>query len=47
MKADAIGRIAAARNLNLTEVELFNKTKFHVADLSLKKRKVDTEELII
>ncbi|NHJ31742.1 MAG: FAD-binding oxidoreductase [Asgard group archaeon] len=47
MKADAIGRIAAARNLALEEVELFDKTKFQVLDLSLKKRKVDTEELII
>ncbi len=47
MKADAIGRIAAARNLDLTNVELFDNTKFHVSDLSLKKRKVDTEELII
>ena len=47
MKADAIGRIASARNLDVDEVELFDKTKFPVSDLSLKKRKVDAEELII
>ncbi|MCE7746282.1 MAG: FAD-binding oxidoreductase [Candidatus Heimdallarchaeota archaeon] len=47
MKADAIGRITAARNLDLEEIELFDKTKFQVADLSLKKRNVDAEELII
>lgn len=47
MKADAIGRIAAARNLDVDEVELFDKTKFPVSDLSLKKRNVDAEELII
>ncbi len=47
MKADAIGRIAAARSLDLKEVELYDETKFLVADLSLKKRKVDIEELII
>lgn len=47
MKADAIGRIAAARDLDLETIELFDKTKFQVADLSLKKRNVDTEELII
>jgi FAD-dependent oxidoreductase domain-containing protein 1 len=47
MKADAIGRITAARNLNMKEVELFDKTMFHVADLSLKKRKVDSEDLIL
>jgi sulfur relay (sulfurtransferase) DsrF/TusC family protein len=47
MKADAIGRIAATRNLDFEEVELFDNTKFHVSNLSLKKRKVDAEELII
>ncbi|MGC9778520.1 MAG: FAD-binding oxidoreductase [Candidatus Heimdallarchaeota archaeon] len=47
MKADAIGRIAAAKSLDLKEVELYDETKFLVADLSLKKRKVDIEELII
>jgi len=47
MKADAIGRITAGRSLNLEEIELFDETKFQVADLSLKKRKVDAEELII
>jgi hypothetical protein len=47
MKADAIGRITAARSLDIKEIELFDETKFQVADLSLKKRKVDAEELII
>jgi len=47
MKADAIGRIAAAKQLNLPNIELFDQTKFNVSDLSLKKRKVSTEELII
>lgn len=47
MKADAIGRIAAARDLDLETIELFDKTKFQVVNLSLKKRNVDTEELII
>ena len=47
MKADAIGRITAARSLDIKEIELFDETKFQVANLSLKKRKVDAEELII
>ncbi|NHJ47222.1 MAG: FAD-binding oxidoreductase [Asgard group archaeon] len=47
MKADAIGRIAAARALEASSVELFDGTKFSVADLSLKHRRVDIEELII
>ena len=47
MKADAIGRITAARSLEMEEIKLFDETKFQVADLSLKKRKVDAEELII
>ncbi|MBN1328452.1 MAG: FAD-binding oxidoreductase [Candidatus Heimdallarchaeota archaeon] len=47
MKADAIGRIAAAKQLELSSIELFDKTKFNVLDLSLKKRDVSTEELII
>ncbi|HUT82253.1 MAG TPA: FAD-binding oxidoreductase [Candidatus Bathyarchaeia archaeon] len=47
MKADAIGRIAAARQLDLPTIDLFDKTKFNVQDLSLTKRNVSTEELII
>ncbi|MHA1211573.1 MAG: NAD(P)/FAD-dependent oxidoreductase [Candidatus Heimdallarchaeota archaeon] len=47
MKADAIGRIAAARAIGDSKVELFTNTSFNVMDLSLKKRKVDSEELII
>jgi len=47
MKADAIGRIAAARTLDKETVELFDGTEFNVFDLSLKKRKVDQEQLII
>jgi glycine/D-amino acid oxidase-like deaminating enzyme len=47
MKADAIGRIAAARASDNAEVELFDGTKFPVMDLSLKSRRVDSEDLII
>lgn len=47
MKADAIGRIAAAKNQGKKTIELFDKTIFNVNDLSLKQRKVDAEELII
>ncbi len=47
MKADAIGRISAAKALGLEKVELFDGTKFQVNNLSLKKRVVDAEELII
>ncbi|MHA1503834.1 MAG: FAD-dependent oxidoreductase, partial [Candidatus Heimdallarchaeota archaeon] len=47
MKADAIGRIAAAKCLGLDKAILFDKSKILVDDLSLKKRNVDTEELVI
>ncbi|MHA1738051.1 MAG: NAD(P)/FAD-dependent oxidoreductase [Candidatus Heimdallarchaeota archaeon] len=47
MKADAIGRVAAAKCLGLDKADLFDKSKILVNDLSLKKRNVDTEELII
>ncbi|NHK32200.1 MAG: FAD-binding oxidoreductase [Asgard group archaeon] len=47
MKADAIGRIAAGRALDKTNVKLFDGLDFKVTDLSLKYRKVDLEELII
>ena len=47
MKADAIGRIAAGRLLNHKKVKLFDGTTFNPEYLSLKHRKVDSEELII
>ncbi len=47
MKADAIGRIAAAKCLGLDKAILFDKSKILVDNLSLKKRNVDTEELVI
>ncbi len=47
MKADAIGRISAAKVLGLEKTELFDGTKFKIDNLSLKKRAVDAEELII
>ena len=47
MKADAIGRIAAAKSINELKVKLFDGTYFNVNDLSLKQRKVDSEDLII
>jgi glycine/D-amino acid oxidase-like deaminating enzyme len=47
MKADAIGRIAAGRAIDKTNVKLFDGLSFKVANLSLKHRQVDLEELII
>lgn len=47
MKADAIGRIAAGKALDKTEVVLFDGLNFKVSNLSLKYRQVDLEELII
>jgi glycine/D-amino acid oxidase-like deaminating enzyme len=47
MKADAIGRIAAGKCLEHDVIELFDKSRFIVNDLSLKKRNVDTEDLVI
>ncbi|HUU77406.1 MAG TPA: FAD-binding oxidoreductase [candidate division Zixibacteria bacterium] len=47
MKADAIGRIAAAKSLDNKKVELFDSIIFNPENLSLKHRKVDSEELII
>ncbi|MFW9923874.1 MAG: NAD(P)/FAD-dependent oxidoreductase [Candidatus Thorarchaeota archaeon] len=47
MKADAIGRIAAGKLVGKEKVSLYDNTIFTVNELSLKKRKVDTEELII
>lgn len=47
MKADAIGRIAAGKCLEYDVIELFDKSRFVVNDLSLKKRNVDIEDLVI
>lgn len=47
MKADAIGRIAAAKSSDNKKAELFDGTIFNPENLSLKHRKVDSEELII
>ncbi|MBD3190575.1 MAG: FAD-dependent oxidoreductase [Candidatus Heimdallarchaeota archaeon] len=47
MKADAIGRIAAAKAFGKEQAILYDGTKFPVASLSLKKRVVDEEKLVI
>jgi glycine/D-amino acid oxidase-like deaminating enzyme len=47
MKADAIGRLAAGKALGLQEVQLFDGRVMNPEDLSLKKRRVDMERLII
>jgi glycine/D-amino acid oxidase-like deaminating enzyme len=47
MKADAIGRVAAALYNGEEYATLFNGRKFKVSDLSLKNRKVEPEKLII
>ncbi len=47
MKADAIGRIAAARLRGKEEVALADGVKFKVSMLSLRDRSVEKEELII
>jgi glycine/D-amino acid oxidase-like deaminating enzyme len=47
MKADAIGRIAAGRAIDKAKVKLFDGLNFKVANLSLKHRQVDLEELIL
>lgn len=47
MKADAIGRIAATKTLGKEQAILYDGTKFRVANLSLKNRKVDKEKLVI
>lgn len=47
MKADAIGRVAAALYNDEEYATLFNGRKFKVSDLSLKHRRVEPEKLII
>jgi glycine/D-amino acid oxidase-like deaminating enzyme len=47
MKGDAVGRIAAALYLGEEYADLFGNREFRVSDLSLAKRKVDPERLII
>ncbi len=47
MKADAVGRIAAAVYSEQDYVTLFGARKFRVSDLSLRKRKVEREKLVI
>jgi len=47
MKADSLGRIAAARLFDLEFVELGHGGQFRVADLGLKQRAVPAEEFVI
>ena len=47
MKADALGRIAAAKLLGRKTATLFDGESFAVDDLSLKKRNVDDEYFVI
>ena len=47
MKADAIGRIAAALYKEEEYAELFGGKKFRVSDLGLKKRRITPEKFII
>ena len=47
MKADAIGRIAAALYSGQEEAELFGGEMFRVSDLSIRERRVEPEELVI
>jgi FAD-dependent oxidoreductase domain-containing protein 1 len=47
MKADAVGRIAAAAYAGKETAELFGGAKFRVSDLGLKNRKVEPERLVI
>jgi FAD-dependent oxidoreductase domain-containing protein 1 len=47
MKADGIGRIAAAAYAGQEYAELFGGSRFKVADLGLKNRRVDAEKLVI
>ena len=47
MKADALGRVAAAKALRMQEATLYDGTSFCVADLSLRDRKVDSELFVI
>ncbi len=47
MKGDAIGRIAAAAVLGHETAELADGSRFRVSDLSLRKRSVEPERLVI
>jgi glycine/D-amino acid oxidase-like deaminating enzyme len=47
MKADSIGRVAAALYADRKQVDLADEKFFKVADLGLDKRKVEKEEFII
>lgn len=47
MKADALGRVAAAKMLGLSRTELADGRIFEVAALSLRQRAVDSEALVI
>lgn len=47
MKADAVGRIAAARLQGDEEAVLADETRFRVSKLSLRDRDVEKEDLII
>ena len=47
MKADAMGRIAAAAYAGEEYAKLYASSQFKVSDLGLKKRKVETEKLVI
>ena len=47
MKADAIGRITAAKVQGLDNAKLFDGTLFKVSKLSLRSREVEQEKFII
>jgi glycine/D-amino acid oxidase-like deaminating enzyme len=47
MKADALGRVAASKVLGLKEAELFDGSRIHVDDLSLRDRNVEMERFVI
>lgn len=47
MKADAIGRIAAAKSQGKKEAVLADGTKFEVSRLSLRERNIEKEDLVI
>jgi len=47
MKADAIGRIAAAKVTGKDEVELADGSRFGVSRISLRERAVENEEFTI
>jgi glycine/D-amino acid oxidase-like deaminating enzyme len=47
MKADAIGRIASALYKGEEQVEIYGNKKFKVSNLSLTKRSVEIEKLVL